>query len=85
MLLRTPSPYFDRALEEPIRLGCEAKGKAAGVNSSGLFNSWLPTVDNLRNWLLTPTIEILTFSTVERRVTGHTAPIRIVADDKEKN
>ena len=28
---------------------------------AAFFNSWLPTVDNLRNFLLTPTTEVLSF------------------------
>lgn len=35
--------------------------KAAGADSNGLQNLWLPTVDNLRNFFLTPTAEMLSF------------------------
>jgi hypothetical protein len=35
------------------------KKKAAGVDSSDLRPIWLPTVDNLRNFFLTPTNEML--------------------------
>jgi len=38
-----------------------AKRKAAGIASSGLLQSWLPTLDNLRNFLLTPMTEVLSF------------------------
>jgi hypothetical protein len=29
--------------------------------SAALFNSWLPTLDNLRNFLMTPMTEMLSF------------------------
>jgi site-specific DNA recombinase len=35
--------------------------KAAGADSSDLRPIWLPTLDNLRNFLLTPTTEVLSF------------------------
>jgi hypothetical protein len=35
--------------------------KAAGSDSSGLQNFWLPTLDNLRNLFLTPTAEMPSF------------------------
>jgi hypothetical protein len=35
--------------------------KAAGATSSDLRPIWLPTVDNLRNFLLTPMTEMLSF------------------------
>jgi hypothetical protein len=41
-----------------IRLG---KEKAAGADSSGLHNLWLPTLDNLRNFFLRRT-EMVSFS-----------------------
>jgi hypothetical protein len=37
------------------------KKKAAGDDSSGLRPVLLPTLDNLRNFLLTPMAEVLSF------------------------
>jgi hypothetical protein len=36
-------------------------GKAAGMFPAAFINSWLPTLDNLRNFLLTTTSEVLSF------------------------
>jgi hypothetical protein len=35
--------------------------KGAGADSSDLRSVWLPTLDNLRNFFLTPTTEVLSF------------------------
>jgi hypothetical protein len=35
--------------------------KAAGADSSDLRPIWLPTLDNLRNFFLLPTVEALSF------------------------
>jgi len=59
--LRSTTQY----LQLRTRLG---KEKAAGVISIGLAESWLPTVDNLRNFLLTPTTEMLSFFKQLRQV-----------------
>ena len=47
---------------ETLRHGPTRKRKkVAGADSSDLRPIWLPTVDNLRNFFLTPTTEMLRF------------------------
>jgi hypothetical protein len=46
--------------------GLSSKAKAAGSNSGDLRPIWLPTVDTLRNFLLTPTMEMIGFFQILR-------------------
>jgi len=43
-----------------IRTFSEEK-KPLGLSPTALFNSWLPTLDNLRNLFLRPTTEMVSF------------------------
>jgi hypothetical protein len=59
-------PHSHRDVRQPFDLLAITnttwqRKKAAGADSSDLRPIWLPTLDNLRNFLLTPTAEMLSF------------------------
>lgn len=57
----SPQPFANRLMYSAFTNTSWQGEKAAGVNSNDLRHMWQPTVDNLRNFLLKPTTEMLSF------------------------